>query len=1155
MIAAKWYDMLVGIDIHWVMVPTPAPVPTPLPHPFTGLIFDPIGLAVSTAISGAMALAFGGPFTGPVFINSQPAANTGTEGTNLLVMPHIPTPPGTAWAPVPAGLKPPIPGQTPDPGIPSPVPSNDAILITGSKTVHINGTNACRLGDLAMSCGEPIRLPSSTTIAVPMGMPVLIGGPPALDFMAAIMGMIRTQWVSGRLHALLQAPPGSWRSKIICFFTGHPVDVVSGMVMTDAVDVKLPGPIPFAFERTYYSRSDYDGPLGHGWTHAYDQFLRFEPHRIVLHAGDGRELYFDATQEGETTRNHAERLDLTRRRYAYEVSTNEGLRYVFGPQARSDGTWPLLRIEDRNGNKIQLGYDEQGRLIQIIDSAGRELRFINDREGRLRTLNVPHPNAINERLDILRFDYDADGDLVTVYDALAQPFRYMYKYHLLVQETNRNGLSFYFAYDGIDKDAWCVRTWGDEGIYDHVLIYDKDNRITIVEDSLGHTTTYVANEKGLVDKKVDPLGGETLYEWNESFWKTAETDPGGHTTRYEYDERGNRTREIKPDGTIRQTEYNGHNYPVRFIDENGAAWQWHYDGYGRVAEQTDPLGYKKTLRYERGQLTGMMDGTGAWTTLEYDEQGNITALRTPDGAVARWAYDRLGRVVESVDPRGNVQRRGYDLIGRLIRIEEPDGQIRDLFYDAEDNLVRARDLRHDVIFTYHGMNRMASRTEAGVRVEFFYDTEGRPVGIRNEQGFTYTFELDANGQVRTEISFDQLRREYVRDAAGRVAEVHLPGGRITKYAYDPMGRLIKVEDADGRVVSFGYNAGGDLVEIANDTTVVTFERDILGRIVKEWQGEHWVASTYDQAGRRVSIASSLGARHTYERNAMGDVDLVSLNGGMQTPWEIRFTHDQMRQELERRFPGGVASVWKRDQLGRPVRHEVGSAARSHWSRQYSWSFDNQLVHVLDALRGPTNYQYDTLGNLAWAQRNGTLDVHACDAVGNVFRTRDQSDRTYGPAGQALEASGSRYTYDEEGNLVEKEEPDGKVWRYRWNTGGMLEEVERPDGDTVMFTYDALGRRMSKVSCGRTTRWVWNGGNPLHEWVRDHDAAGHEREIARDPLPSETEEALLTWVFKPESFVPMAKLVGAQRFSIVSNHLGIPEAMFDEGGAQVWGAET
>ncbi len=54
-IAAKWGDPVIGVDIHLVMVPTPAgPVPTPLPHPFIGIVFDPVGAALGAAIGKAM---------------------------------------------------------------------------------------------------------------------------------------------------------------------------------------------------------------------------------------------------------------------------------------------------------------------------------------------------------------------------------------------------------------------------------------------------------------------------------------------------------------------------------------------------------------------------------------------------------------------------------------------------------------------------------------------------------------------------------------------------------------------------------------------------------------------------------------------------------------------------------------------------------------------------------------------------------------------------------------------------------------------------------------------------------------------------------------------------------------------------------------------
>ena len=45
----------------------------------------------------------------------------------------------------------------------------------------------------------------------------------------------------------------------------------------------------------------------------------------------------------------------------------------------------------------------------------------------------------------------------------------------------------------------------------------------------------------------------------------------------------------------------------------------------------------------------------------------------------------------------------------------------------------------------------------------------------------------------------------------------------------------------------------------------------------------------------------------------------------------------------------------------------------------------------------------------------------------------------------------------------------------------------------------------------------------------------------------------TNLFEPESFAPMAKLVGDQQFSILSDHLGTPVLTVDGTGARVWSA--
>jgi uncharacterized Zn-binding protein involved in type VI secretion len=122
--AAKQGDQIIATDVHIVLVPSATgAVPTPLPHPFAGLL--------------------NGSLSADVKIMGMPAATVGSTGDNTT--PHLPTAPGTGFS------KP---------------PSNRGIVLMGSATVFINGKMAARAGDTAMTCNDPVDLPSGKVMAV-----------------------------------------------------------------------------------------------------------------------------------------------------------------------------------------------------------------------------------------------------------------------------------------------------------------------------------------------------------------------------------------------------------------------------------------------------------------------------------------------------------------------------------------------------------------------------------------------------------------------------------------------------------------------------------------------------------------------------------------------------------------------------------------------------------------------------------------------------------------------------------------------------------------------------------------------------------------------------------------------------------------------------
>jgi len=1115
--------------------------------------------------------------------------------------------------------------------------------------------------------------------AVMMGSPtVLIGGlpiPPIENFARAFF-MKLWKPLADVLHSLIGKTLGKGRAanffhELVCHTTGHPVDVASGRMLTSAVDLKLPGPLPLLLKRQYAtSWSDRDSVLGWGWSHSYDQAVWAEPGeeqgttRIVYRAEDGREIEFYPSDLADhpawlQPNEHWDRFNrLTLRvigKAHYEIVSADGItrefRAVVGRRltgsvaAASAGTtrWDVARLtllRDRAGNRVSFGYDSAGLLDTIIDSGGREIRLENDRAGRLARILTPHPIS-NGFVEHVRYTYSPAGDLAEVYDALGNPFRMAYEGHLLVRETNRNGLSFYFVYEGGGPDAKCVKTWGDGGIYARKLTYDTVNHVTISEDSYGHKTIYKMNGDNAVVSVTDALGGETKYAYDSAYHKVSQTDALKAETKWKYDARGNCTKVTWPDGAEMSVEFNDRNQPVFAVDAMKGQWQWGYDWRGLLLVRVDPLERSVRFVWEPDvnaaitaspsgrqadaplppqRLVSVIDPSGQRSELTYDPSGSLIALRSPNGNENRWKYDHLGACVLAIDSKGNQQVRERDARGRVTRVREPDGNARELTFDAEGNLLSARDRQQDVRFTYQGLGRLRSRTEAGTTVEFEYDRDERLIAIRNENGHVFQFELGPTGHVLAESGFDGVSRRYRRNLAGRVVEVQRPDDRTTEYVYDARGRVTHVKYSDGSAEAYSYRADGALAQAKNDDGLVSFERDPLGRVVKEIVGDDWVQSEYDVLGRRVGVRSSRGLNQRIHRNGMGDVLAIRATtkrsveppidgpggtaGGID--WEARFQRDSVGWEMERSLPGGISARWERDTVGRPKTHTVWSGDVSKLAWHYTWDANDRLSQLVDLLQGPTRYDYDGLGNLASAiYPDGKVDLRMPDAVGNLFRTGNRGDRTYNPAGRLLESRRddggvTRYGYDGEGNLVRKVELEageiaplaadgiseikipGRLWMYEWNGAGMLSRVVRPDGAAVEFAYDALGRRVAKKFKGATTRWIWDGNLPLHQWVErgpvgdatpspeaDREVAEtvarrQRAELAARPangppqavggsLQEGTADEPITWLFEPETFAPLARLVGDLHFGIVTDHLGVPRAMFDARGTEVWSA--
>jgi RHS repeat-associated protein len=706
-----------------------------------------------------------------------------------------------------------------------------------------------------------------------------------------------------------------------------------------------------------------------------------------------------------------------------------------------------------------------------------------------------------------------------------------------------------------------VRTWGDGGIYDHVIHYDVASKKTIVENSLGHATVYEYNIRNRVTKVMDAVGAVTEYADDPDTGGTIEeVSPSGGKTLSRYDAFGMLTSVTNALGHTTRIEYDPHHQPSKAIDVRGGEWQWTYDAGGRLTERTLPTGARVSFVWERGLLSKILDPRGQSTELVYDDRKQVTELVLPNGGRTKYEWDELGRVVKTKNAREGTARFQYDAEGRLLESYSMVETLQQHAYDAEGNLLEARDPNRHVKLGYEHFHRVAWREEDGTRLRFEYDTEDRVTAVVNEAGERYTFELDPAGRVVKETGFDGRAREYVRDIAGRPTLTVLPSGRTTSSTYDVMNRLVEAKHSDKTFAKFEYAVDGLLTRAENEASVVEMERDSLGRVVRETVNGRSVHSAYDASGDRTEMTSSLGARVVTSRDALGqprEMYFGAVDGFKEA--DVRFDRDGLGLESRRAFKNGIEVEWSRDVAGRPTARRtfkkslaaaamgfaVGMLATPSFAqpqreevdaRVYQWRGEDQIAGIVDAASGPKFYDHDARGRLVRERRPDAVVERAMDAVGNVYRSRTGTDRRYGPGGRLEMADGIRYEHDEDGNQTLKSGPDGD-WHYRWNGHGMLREVERPDGVRVAFDYDPFARRTAKrtLSAAGTVdqevQFVWDGHNVIHELDSDR--------------------GLISWQWEPESFTPIAKEHNGRRWTIASDHLGTPTEMYDDLGQLAW----
>lgn len=766
-----------------------------------------------------------------------------------------------------------------------------------------------------------------------------------------------------------------------------------------------------------------------------------------------------------------------------------------------------LESVDAMGVVTTWQYDANGNVLQYVEAQGtpeaKQVKFSYDIYGQPLQIMTSNANSPEAEHDILQIAYDENGNVKQLTDNDKNIMQVTYNVQgQKLSTTNALGQSL-------------------------IQTYDAAGYVTSSSDVLGNTWQFASDAFGRIVKVVDPNGNQTEYSYSfqndpNASWIKVQTNALGDKTIYQYDAENKLVKTIFPSGDIEKRTYDLDGQLASIIDAAGNVKTFQYsaesDSLDSMLTTVVYPTYQEHYKYNhlglKTQVTQTVDEKTTLTThLAYDEMGQLISKTNAVDQTTQYQYDALGRIVKQVDPQGNKTTITYNIMGLIT-------------------------------------------------------------GVQDAQGNTYRFEYDKSGNRVKDIWPSGKVKTYAYNEAKQIVQITDAEGKIRHYAYDKSGRITQVSftDADEKepqqVFQYAYDAAGNIKEIIQSGSVNThlvYEYDAIGRVIKEsvtynnGQADAFVKNlqyVYDVDGRLATLIYPDGHEQHYAYKN-GLLQTVILPNGQAMHWNGY----EWQRPTEIQGPA-TTTKFTYDALQRQQGIDVKAINSSIIQRGYVYDKAGNVVEQ-STDDGIYHYSYDAMGRLTKAeppetlQKDGALSLQmfSYDTLGNrvgsaqeaggwVYDEDNQLLR-YGVGDEAVE-----FTYTSNGHVATQTRA-GKKRTYTYDASDRLVRVAEDGAELARYSYDPLGRRISKTVAGETTYFLYAKEGLVAELNQEGEmtkAYGWQADTSYSTSP----------LWQAQSGVQgtvIEDLSQAQFHNLVSDYLGTPLLAVNAQGQVSWSAKT
>lgn len=771
----------------------------------------------------------------------------------------------------------------------------------------------------------------------------------------------------------------------------------------------------------------------------------------------------------------------------------------YGYKSFENLSWLSSLVSNCCGYKMNFEFDTKGNKTKQTDANGNISTYTYDVNGNMLTMT----DALNQTMT---YTYSTDYNRITSFID-PKGFNTTMTYDLrgnLMQLLAPGNLLYRSSYSPNGDIVSSVDPKGNIYLYN----YDTYGNPTDVTGPNGYHATLGFDARGNLLSSIDARGNTSSMEYDILDRLKKAVDPINNNIQMSYDPQGNVTNIINQNGETSNLKYDASNRVVEFKDAIGNKNTFGYDAMDNIINVKDALNHATSFGYDtRNRLNIVKDALGNTNQLSYDVKGNILQMNLPNGQILNYTYDALDRVKTISDITGSIAAFSYDKnnnitsytnatgaiftafydsLNRTKQMTDPLGNSMAISYDKNNNVSIVTDRNGNTkTYIYDSLNRVKTYTDNnGYVTSVSYDAQSNVVALRDQNNNTTTYTYDSLNRVKRTTYPDLKYIEFAFDKKGNVVSRRLTDATIINYLYDSINRLISKTLPDGQVYAYTYDALGRIKSATNNTGTVTLAYDELNRLIAEtfdgrtntynyniagrtqstiYPDSTFITKTFDIRNNLLSIAKNNSVLVTYQYNNANQVIAKSFANGISTNM-----HYDVANRLSNFITGsGViqnSSFTYDKEQNKTAINRINAPVKSE---QYSFDNDYRVTSFKKGIIGSApisqnNYTYDALGNRTAANLNGTNTTYTTNNLNQLTNSNNGLQNI-------------NFTYDDNGNLTY----DGTYFKKYDAEERLIKDSSSPSS-VILYQYDALGRRTTKIINGAPLKYTYSGLAQIEE---------------------------------------------------------------------------